>query len=134
MNKVFLTDEQIQGILKDYSEKRISLDEMTDKWEISRNTINRVVKENGVEFRNPNKAYGNKNKNKCYKCGKMLLVLGANYCPFCGATVLSKKDYAINEVKKLYKILDCLPANLRDEAAKNIKSAVNLIYTGWGEV
>ena len=57
MKRIEFSKEQIADICKKYLEERISMKKISEDYGVSRGTITRVLKENGVEIRKDNHVY-----------------------------------------------------------------------------
>ena len=110
MRKYEFTMDQKREIIDMYRDKTIKVSEILDTYQISRNVLTRLLREENVPFRLV-KAAGQRTNiklKKCDVCQQFIPVKNALFCPFCGHDVRSKSE------KILYK-LDLLWSEMYNE-------------------
>ena len=117
-----LTEEQEKQLVADYTAKNRSTKEIASEYGVSRSAVSTIVKRRGGELRRPKgKAV------KCCNCYRKIDVLGAKFCPYCGADIRTEKDLIKEKINKLFSLLNLLPENQRDPAQSIVKEIINYI-------
>lgn len=118
--KEMLTQEQKKAICEDYKDRSKTVNEIANKYGVSRGDVAHIAVEMGAEPRSTKK-YGAKHKKQgervriCPKCHKAIDVKGARFCCFCGSDIRSDKECLIERIENAIPNILHLPVNMRDE-------------------
>lgn len=104
MKKYAFSKEQKKEIIDMYCDKTIKVSEILDTYQISRNVLTRLLKEENVPFRLV-KAAGQRTNiqlKKCDVCQQYIPVKDALYCPFCGHDIRTKSEKMLSKLTLLW--------------------------------
>ena len=118
--EVKLTIEQKKAICEEYKDHSINVNEIAERYGLSRGEVAHIAVELGAEPRRA-KVYGGSRKKRtatvraCPKCRKIINVKGAKFCCFCGEDIRNNKELLIERVSKAMATIKFIPESLRDE-------------------
>ena len=131
MKKISFTEEQTKEIIAKYQDSDILITDICAEYGISSGTLARIVRENGVKFRNnnlckprPRKA---RTKKVCHWCKKTVNIPGAKYCPYCGRNIQTEGEIIIDKLTGLFPYGEHLPVNAREEYRITLNEACEYI-------
>lgn len=127
MKKREFSEELKKTIDADYSDTNNKVTDIMEAYSLSSYTLKRILAEQGVELRQPQKGVRYNKTKKCPKCRRKVELKGAKFCPYCGADIRSEKELLFEKVNKLFGMLMLLPASSRDEAQAIIREVSQYI-------
>lgn len=110
-----LTLEQKKALCEEYKDHSINVNEIAERYGISRSRVSNIVVKMGEQLRRPKLKKRGATVRTCPKCRKAIDVKGAKFCCFCGADIRSNKELLIERITNAMRKTILLPEDARDE-------------------
>lgn len=111
-------------IIKLYKDGDIRTKEICAAYGIGDGTLNKIIVEADVPYRNPYQAKPRKNK-ICRTCGSKINPPGAKYCCECGKPLYSDKELVIKQLEKLTNYFIVLEHANRDKYIAEVNDIIS---------
>lgn len=124
-----ITEETKEAIYNDYCDRSKKVEEIAQKYGVSRAAVCEIAIAQGAEPRT--QRYGvkiGKSRVKvCPKCKKEINITGARFCCYCGEKILTKKEQLCEDLRGLLPELSFLPYDRREKWRTAIIAAVDML-------
>lgn len=113
MNNKRLTEDQKKEIISLYKQN-YTIKAISERVGCSCQSVNYNVAKQGISRKKGG-------QRKCHHCGRKLQeIAGAKFCPYCGGSIQTPRELAIEKAQTLFSAMELLPAGERDKSRETV--------------